>query len=89
MCEKPIEVQKYRLHEVACSRQNYKCKKCGEVIPKSDREQHDEDHDKPDITCDLCQEFVSKDNDSVVNHKKNECKNKPQQPIAAPISAPA
>ena len=49
MCQKPIELAKYRLHEVACSRQNYKCAKCGEVVPKADREQHelDEHTEKP------------------------------------------
>ena len=41
MCQKPIEVAKFRLHEVACARQNYKCSKCGEVVPKADREEHE------------------------------------------------
>ena len=49
MCQKPIEMAKFRLHEVACSRQNYKCAKCGEVVPKADKEQHelDEHTEKP------------------------------------------
>jgi len=38
MCAKDIEVGKFRLHEVACARMNYKCQKCGEIVPKSDRD---------------------------------------------------
>ena len=44
VCEKDIEEPKFRLHEVACARNNYKCPKCGEVIAKSDREQHERDN---------------------------------------------
>jgi len=49
MCQKDIESAKFRLHEVACARMNYKCAKCGEIVPKADREQHEEDvhTDKP------------------------------------------
>ena len=86
MCQKSIEVAKFRLHEAACARNNYKCAKCGEIVSKADREQHEEDMhtDKPDITCDLCQEFKSKKADEVSAHKKDSCKNRPQ-----PVSAQA
>ena len=47
VCEKQIEVPKFRLHEVACARQNFKCRKCGEVVAKAEREAHDEDCGKP------------------------------------------
>ena len=54
MCQKDIESAKFRLHEVACARMNYKCSKCGEIVPKADREEHKEDEhtDKPMINCD-------------------------------------
>ncbi len=42
ICGRDIEVSKFRLHEVACARMNYKCPKCGEIVPKADREHHDE-----------------------------------------------
>ena len=69
---KPIEVAKFRLHEVACARNNYKCTKCGEVVPKADREQHEEDEhsDKPMLACDLCTTFKSKDANELAAHKK-------------------
>ena len=41
VCEKQIEVPKFRLHEVACARQNYKCRKCGEVVAKAERDKYE------------------------------------------------
>jgi len=29
VCEKDIDVAKFRLHEAQCARNNYKCTKCG------------------------------------------------------------
>ena len=49
LCKKQIEIAKFRLHEVACARQNYICKKCGEVVAKADREEHDEECGKPKV----------------------------------------
>ena len=40
-CEKQIEVSKMRMHEVQCARMNYKCKECGQVVSKEDKETHD------------------------------------------------
>ena len=85
VCQKPVEAAKHRLHEATCARMNYKCPKCGEVVPKSDREQHEEDvhTEKPDIACDLCPDFVSKVQSEVDKHKREACKNRPQIPVAA------
>lgn len=54
MCAKDIEVSKFRLHESACARMNYKCQKCDQIVSKADREQHEEDEhsDKPNVSCD-------------------------------------
>ena len=41
LCEKSIPVDKFRLHDVMCYRQNYKCKVCGGVVPKGEKEMHD------------------------------------------------
>ena len=41
-CEKPIAVSKFRMHEIGCARNNYKCKECGEIVPKGEREEHEE-----------------------------------------------
>ena len=38
LCEKDIEQSKFRLHEVACARNNYKCPKCSEIVLKAERE---------------------------------------------------
>ena len=40
-CERQIEVSKMRMHEIQCARMNYKCKLCGQVVAKSDKEEHD------------------------------------------------
>ena len=41
LCEKDIEQSKYRLHEAACARNNYKCQKCGEAVLKAERDTHE------------------------------------------------
>ena len=71
MCQKQIDVAKFRLHESACARMNYKCPKCGEIVLKAEREQHDEDEhsDKPVFTCDLCSEYKTKDQQALAHHK--------------------
>ena len=71
MCEKPIELNKFRLHSVACSRNNYKCTKCGEIVAKSDKDQHEEDvhSDKPELKCDLCPDFKTKNASQLATHK--------------------
>jgi len=43
ICLRDIELSKFRLHEAQCARNNYKCPKCGMVVPKVDREQHELD----------------------------------------------
>ena len=43
MCEKDIEKSKFRMHEIGCYRANYKCKQCGQCVPKEDKEEHDEE----------------------------------------------
>jgi len=46
-CEQAIEVSKFRMHEIGCARNNYKCKECGDVVAKADREDHDSTAHKP------------------------------------------
>lgn len=40
-CEEQIPVAKHRMHELGCARMNYKCKVCGEVVLKEEREEHE------------------------------------------------
>jgi DNA-directed RNA polymerase subunit RPC12/RpoP len=42
-CQRDIEVSKHRMHEVGCARMNYKCVTCGEIVAKSEKEEHDRD----------------------------------------------
>lgn len=43
LCEKMIEASKFRIHEVMCSRMNYRCPKCNMLVLKAEKAQHDED----------------------------------------------
>ena len=42
-CERQIEASKFRMHEIGCARNNYKCKECGEIVAKAEREEHEKE----------------------------------------------
>ena len=42
-CEKEIELSKFRLHEMGCARNNYKCQQCGDIVAKAEKEEHDKE----------------------------------------------
>ena len=42
MCEKDIPISKFRMHEIGCTRSNYRCPKCNKCVAKADKEEHDE-----------------------------------------------
>ena len=42
-CERQIEASKFRMHEIGCARNNYKCKECGEIVAKAEKEEHDKE----------------------------------------------
>lgn len=54
ICDKDIEVSKFRMHDIGCSRQNYKCKDCGQCVAKGDKEEHDQEAHK-EIECPDCE----------------------------------
>ena len=37
LCLRMIENTKFRLHDIMCHKQNYKCATCNEIVPKQDR----------------------------------------------------
>lgn len=43
LCEKFIDSSKFKIHEIMCHKINYRCSKCGELVPKQDREEHDQE----------------------------------------------
>jgi DNA-directed RNA polymerase subunit RPC12/RpoP len=56
-----IEMSKFRMHDVGCARMNYKCKVCGEVVLKAEKDEHEaKAHAK--VQCQYCQysEIASK-----------------------------
>ena len=40
-CKQPIEVSKFRIHEIGCARNNYICNICGDLVAKAEREEHE------------------------------------------------
>ena len=73
-CERPIEVSKFRMHDAQCSRLNYKCKECGMVVPKKEKEEHEAtEHVK--VKCQYCpfEEIQSK-----FNNHEDSCKMRPK-----------
>ena len=53
LCMRQIDVSKFRMHDIGCARQNYKCKECGLCVPKADKEEHEEEQHKVK-TCEDC-----------------------------------
>ena len=53
MCSRDIEMSKFRMHEIGCARNNYKCQVCGEIVAKAEKEEHDKEaHTK--VVCQHC-----------------------------------
>jgi len=49
------------MHEIGCARNNYKCLICGDIVAKSEKEDHEKEaHTK--VQCQFCKiEFNKKD----------------------------
>ena len=53
LCEKIVDISKFRMHEIGCNRSNYKCKECNMCVPKAERVEHEyEEHGS--MTCSHC-----------------------------------
>ncbi len=77
MCKKPIEMAKFKIHEIGCSRSNYICKICGDCVPKDEKEEHDsEAHTK--VPCQFCKVVFEKrkhkDHEDQCHMKPKECR---------------
>ena len=76
LCEKDIELSKFRMHDIGCSRANYKCKECGQCVPKAEREEHEEE-EHAIMTCPDCgfsaPKYRYKDHDSNCALKPKVC----------------
>ncbi|CDW86603.1 UNKNOWN [Stylonychia lemnae] len=58
-CKKPIEVSKFRIHEIGCARNNYVCAVCGDLVAKAEKEEHDKEaHTK--VACQYCKSEFEK-----------------------------
>ena len=74
-CERAIELSKIRMHEIGCARNNYKCRECGEVVAKADREEHEEQAHRP-VQCQYCPHAAPAA--KFGNHEQN-CDMRPKQ----------
>lgn len=56
-CLKAVSAQSFAMHEARCSRINWRCDKCGAVVPTSQRQEHLQTAHAP-TKCDQCEEEV-------------------------------
>lgn len=74
-CERDIEASKFRMHEIGCARNNYKCQVCGEIVAKTEKEEHDKEaHTK--VPCQYCKAELERKN--LLKHE-NACEFKPRE----------
>ena len=66
--KRSIATSNLQIHELHCQKHLLVCQKCGEAIPKSATEEHDEEYHK-EVECDLCHGFLPVD--QLVKHKVN------------------
>ena len=57
LCDKDIEASKFRMHDIGCSRSNYRCPKCKKCVAKCDKEEHDDDE------CDFSEKVIQRKKD--------------------------
>ena len=64
------------MHDIGCSRQNYKCKECGQCVAKADKDDHEEE-EHVILKCELCgfqaPKFKYKDHDQTCTNKPKQC----------------
>ena len=75
LCGNMIPVEKFKMHDIGCSRQNYKCKDCGMCVAKCDKDEHEETAHVP-IQCSDCS--FSAPSFKYGNHSDT-CKMKPKE----------
>ena len=76
LCEKWIDISKFRMHEIGCMRANYKCKVCGMCVPKDEKEEHEEEWHSI-VKCIHCNyeamKFIFKDHEEKCEFKPRKC----------------
>lgn len=75
ICEKQIGMSKFRMHDIGCSRQNYKCKECGQCVAKADKDDHEEEEHSV-VACTNCAFQAPKH--KYGNHD-DKCESKPRE----------
>jgi len=68
-CKRPIPMANYNMHTLTCSRNNYLCPGCGEVIQKSKKEQHTEEVH----ALVYCECGAQMENRYLPSHKQKDC----------------
>lgn len=64
----------FELHTAHCERFLYRCTECGEVLPKTQQQKHEQElHTK--VKCPYCEEMLTKDN---IQAHKTRCDFKPK-----------
>ena len=71
-----ISARNFMMHEPHCRRHVELCKVCKEPVPKSQMEEHMEEH--AEVPCAQCQKMVAKD--MMDNHLVSLCTQYPDEP---------
>eukprot|EP00347_Sterkiella_histriomuscorum_P000644 403375053 len=75
-CKKPIEMSKFRIHEIGCIRNNYKCGQCNEIVPKIEKDQHEKEFHSI-VMCEFCNDFECEK--MILNEHQQYCEMKPKE----------
>jgi len=70
-CLKPISISSFAMHDARCARMNWRCEKCGAVLPTAQRQEHLQTTHSPK-QCDQCGEQV--ESYLLANHQAESCK---------------
>ncbi len=63
------------MHDIGCARSNYWCNECEDIVPKSEKEDHEKEvHIK--VPCKYCSEEFKK---RLIESHEKDCKFQPQQ----------
>lgn len=72
-CMHKIAIASFAVHQARCARINWRCEKCGTVVPRGQKDEHLREAHTP-VECPQCSEVV--DSGTLEKHKREDCKNR-------------
>lgn len=72
-CLHKISMGAFAVHQARCARINWRCDKCGVVVPRGQKDEHIKEAHTP-VQCPKCSEVV--DSGELEKHQRDDCKNR-------------